>query len=207
MQKAENYWRKLWTINSAGDELVDQAWTKILNAYSSKGRYYHTIRHIAQMLDASEKYSDKLHDIRNIQLSIFYHDIVYVATKNDNEEQSALLASSELKLFKLSENEINKCSLYINATKGHNSTVDDTDLAYFLDFDLEKLGAPWAEYEEYTKQIRQEYKIYPKLMYNQGRKKVLKHFLALERIFKTLDYFELYEKQARKNLENELTAL
>ena len=56
------------------------------------------------MLEASEKYSGKLQDISNIQLSIFYHDIVYMASKNDNEEQSAQMASSDLKMFQLSYN-------------------------------------------------------------------------------------------------------
>jgi len=207
MESVENYWRKLWSGSSVEDKLISETWTKIRDAYSSNGRHYHTIKHIAQMLEASEKYSGKLQDISNIQLSVFYHDIVYVASKNDNEEQSAQMASSDLKMFHLAENEINKCILYINATKGHNVATNDMDLAYFLDFDLEKLGAPWPEYEEYTRQIRQEYKIYPKLIYNQGRKKVLKHFLALERIFKTPEYFEKYEKQARENMQKEMLGL
>lgn len=44
-------------------------------------------------------------------------------------------------------------------------------------------------------------------MYVPGRKKVLNHFLALPRIFKTNHFYEKYEEAARKNLEDELERL
>jgi len=74
----------------------------------------------------------------------------------------------------------------------------------FTDADLSILGAEWPIYHNYTDQIRQEYAIYPDFMYKPGRKKVLLHFLKMERIFKT-DYFYItFEAQAIKNIKQEL---
>ncbi|MNJ03033.1 hypothetical protein D3C73_1632060 [compost metagenome] len=55
--------------------------------------------------------------------------------------------------------------------------------------------------------MRQEYAIYPDLVYNPGRKNVLLHFLAMDRIFKTDYFFEKYEKPARENLRKEAELL
>jgi predicted metal-dependent HD superfamily phosphohydrolase len=60
---------------------------------------------------------------------------------------------------------------------------------------------------EYTKQIRAEYAIYPDLLYNLGRKKVLKHFLEMPSIYKTPPFQVLYEAQAKANLGKELAAI
>lgn len=207
MEKVKNIWFNLLKKMNADEKLADEFWQKISAAYSEKGRYYHTLIHVDQLLDLSIKYSDNIMDINNLQLSVFYHDVVYFATKNNNEEKSAELAEAHLKQLSIETEKIEKCKNFIIATKSHLNPAIDTDLDFFLDFDLEKLGAPWIEYEEYTKQIRLEYKIYPKPIYNKGRKKVLEHFLTQERIFKTLEFFENYEQTARENLERELAIL
>ncbi len=207
MGKIKNSWFSLFKGYNADEKLISVFWQKISAAYSEKGRFYHTLAHISQMLDLSKNYSDRLLDISNIMLSIFYHDIVYSATKNNNEEKSADLATEHLGKLKFPTEKVEKCRKYILATKNHSNPTQDSDLDFFLDFDLEKLGAHWPEYEEYTKQIRQEYKIYPKPLYNKGRKKVLEHFLAMDRIYKTDIFIEQYENQARENLKKELSML
>jgi predicted metal-dependent HD superfamily phosphohydrolase len=44
-------------------------------------------------------------------------------------------------------------------------------------------------------------------MYKPGRKKVLHHFLAFPEIYKTPEFKEKYELQARKNLAMEAESL
>jgi len=207
METSKNIWYKLLNDITTDNDLISILWKEIYENYSGKGRYYHSIEHINQMLNSVFKYGANLVDISNIILSTFYHDVIYSATKSDNEERSADFAEKRLRLLKLPEERVQKCRNYIIATKGHTTTSGDSDLNYFLDFDLGKLGAIWIEYEEYAKQIRQEYKIYPKPLYNKGRKKVLLHFLNQLRIFKTEAFFELYEKQARENLQKEFSVL
>lgn len=77
----------------------------------------------------------------------------------------------------------------------------------FLDLDLAILGASSSEYDEYTAQIRQEYIYYSGEDYRAGRKAVLKGFLARERLYFT-DYFhQLYEIEARQNIQREIDSL
>ena len=207
MEISEKTWCKLLNELRVENHIVTSLWKEIYQKYSSKGRYYHSIGHINQMLNSAIRFKDKILDVNNVLFAIFYHDVIYSSTKSDNEEKSADFAEKHLRLLKYSEKKIQKCKNYIIATKSHLNNDEDPDLNYFLDFDLEKLGASWNEYEEYTKQIRQEYKIYPKPLYNKGRKKVLQHFLSQQRIYKSEDFFELYEKQARENLQKELSVL
>jgi len=59
----------------------------------------------------------------------------------------------------------------------------------------------------YYKNARKEYAIFPDFVYKPGRKKVLLHFLAMERIFKTDYFFHKFEMQAKQNLQKELEML
>ena len=58
-------------------------------------------------------------------------------------------------------------------------------------------------YSKYYQNVRKEYSIYPEILYKLGRKKVLKHFLAMEKIFKTDYFYQKFEKNARMNLQRE----
>jgi predicted metal-dependent HD superfamily phosphohydrolase len=49
--------------------------------------------------------------------------------------------------------------------------------------------------------------MYPDFLYRPGRRKVLQHFLDMERIFKTEEFASKFEKQARVNLGWELRGL
>ena len=76
------------------------------------------------------------------------------------------------------------CKEQILATKSHVKSTD-SDTNFFTDADLSVLGQSWEVYSIYYKNVRKEYSIYPDLLYNPGRKKVLQHFLSMARIFKT----------------------
>jgi len=200
-------WNDIWQEKDRPIELVDNIWNEIKKAYSSNGRYYHNLNHTGDMIKSSIAYADKIEDIKTVQLAIFYHDVVYSSKRNDNEEMSAKLATDHLIKLNFPAQKIEKCCNYIIATKGHVGLIDQTDLNYFLDFDLQKLGSCWDEYVEYSGQIRLEYLFYPDIVYKPGRKKVLEHFLKLEKIYKSPEFIDLYEKQARSNLLMEMELL
>ena len=74
MEKVKEIWFDLLHSFNADKVLTTKFWQQIESSYSEKGRYYHTLSHVLQMLDLSTKYSDKLLDINNLQFSVFYHD-------------------------------------------------------------------------------------------------------------------------------------
>jgi len=186
--------------------LVTALWEEIETAYSAKGRFYHNLSHLENLVFQLTEVSTQTEDWDTLLFSLFYHDIVYSATAHDNEEKSAELAAGRLKALGFPEERTAKCVTQILATKGH-SVSEDTDTNLFTDADLSILGMEWPVYAAYFAHVRQEYAVYPDLLYNPGRRKVLKHFLSMERIFKTPNFFERLEQQARRNLQEELKLL
>ncbi|WBV60203.1 hypothetical protein PFY12_14340 [Chryseobacterium camelliae] len=185
---------------------IENLWLEIEKKYSEKGRYYHNLEHLDNMFAELDLVKNEVINFTHISFSVFYHDVVYDASSKSNEEKSAEFAKTRLQQLHFNPSDIAEVEYQILATKAHQNS-DDKDLNYLLDADLSILGKELETYIDYTKKIRKEYSIYPDLLYRPGRKKVLKHFLAMENIFKT-DYFrEKYEKQAKKNIEWEIDRL
>jgi predicted metal-dependent HD superfamily phosphohydrolase len=101
---------------------------------------------------------------------------------------------------------IERCKTQILATKSHTNSAD-SDTNYFTDADLSVLGQPWETYLQYSGNVRKEYSLHPDFVYNPGRKKVLNHFLEMDRILKTDFYYGKFEVQARQNLKKEMDSL
>ncbi len=183
--------------------LISEIWQELECFYSEKHRHYHTLQHIEHLYFLLESEREQIEDWETLMWSIFYHDMIYNPSKSDNEEKSAEKMREIATKLSVSEIVIEKAYRQIIATKKHEMTGDnDTDL--FTDADLAILGSDWTGYEAYAKNIRKEYSIYPNFMYNMGRKKVLKHFLQMENIYKTPLFRAKLEEKARKNLQNEL---
>lgn len=204
------YLKSIWTelvLNYIDDvKLVDRLWTEIEKAYSHKSRYYHNLEHLKYMAQKALEHKNDLNDPDTIMFSIFYHDIVYNQIGQDNEKKSANIAENRLVSLGVPADKIYRCKEQIMATKDHHGR-DENDTSYLLDFDLAILGDTPENYKNYTKKIRSEYAIYPDFLYKKGRKKVIRHFLDMDRIFKTDVFYKNYEKQARENLKTELQEL
>jgi predicted metal-dependent HD superfamily phosphohydrolase len=186
--------------------LIDTLWSEIEKKHSEKGRHYHNLQHLEHMFSELDPVKNKLENYISISFSVFYHDVVYDAASKSNEEKSAELVESRLQELDIDQNLITKISRQIIATKSHQES-DDSDTNYLLDADLSILGQDAETYREYTQKIRKEYSLYPDLLYKPGRKKVLRHFLELDTIFKTEDFREKYEKRARENILFEIENL
>ena len=181
-------------------------WNEIEKKYNSAGRYYHTTTHLEKLIDELNSYKHLIADWDTLLFSVFYHDIIYNVLKSNNEESSAELAVKRLSITKFPVVRIDSCKEQILATKSHLfSNNEDTNL--LTDADLSVFGQPPDVYEQYCSQIRKEYSTYPGIVYKPGRKKVLIHFLNMEKIFKTSFFYNKYELQARANLESELKRL
>ena len=186
--------------------LIDTLWQEIETQYSEKGRHYHNLEHLSNMFSEIEVVKTQISDFSHLTFSVFYHDIIYIGSSRTNEEKSAELAKARLQKLNLEKKSIDHILEQILATKTHQKSIDN-DINYLLDADLSILGKDTPTYLEYTKKIRKEYSIYPDLLYKPGRKKVLRHFLELESIFKTYYFKDQYESQARLNIQYEIDSL
>jgi len=207
-EEAHTSWIQLSSQFSQDTSYLEWVWTQLFKHYSEKHRHYHGLNHIWSMLKQSNECKDQLADKEVVDFAIWFHDSIYKATQKNNEEKSADLAKQTLQKTSLDIKRIEKVHRLIVSTKKHEILdSSDVDNAYVLDFDLSILGQPWEVYEIYTQNIRKEYKVYPDFLYKPGRKKVLKHFLERKTLYFTEKYLDLYESQARKNLEKEIALL
>lgn len=183
-------------------------WSEIENKYNGRNRHYHNLKHLGAMMDEALRFKDRIEHPSVLKLSIFYHDLIYNPLRKDNELRSAERMKSRLTKLGVATDTTSRSFDQILLTNGHqlnqSSTSDDQ---YFLDFDLTVLGEDWLIYEEYVKQIRKEYWIFPATTYKEGRKKALASFLNREFIYLTKAFRETKEGQARANLQREIDEL
>ncbi|XP_072027129.1 uncharacterized protein [Amphiura filiformis] len=190
-------------------------WQRVKDHYSEEVRHYHTLNHIETMFDLLEEYRDRLKSQDAVSWAIFFHDVIYNPQAKDNEEQSAeLFKQFAWSCLRDKPNMTQMTYDLIMATKHHVTDahkIPDSfgkeDVHYFLDFDMQVLGWPDADYDRYAEQIRQEYIHIPHQQYCIGRSKVLSTFLQTTNIFATKDLRDKYEVQARSNIKREIERL
>lgn len=186
-------------------ELQQTLWNEIASGHTRPDRHYHNLTHLNALLHELETYKEKFTNWDVVIFAIVYHDLVYNTLKGNNEEASAAIAVERLKGISFPENLIAICERMILATRTHEARDLETNL--FTDADLSILGADPEVYQEYAKQVRREWRLYPDIMYNPGRKKVLRHFMDMERIYKTNEFYDKYERKARANIQSEVDSL
>lgn len=177
--------------------------------YGEAHRAYHVLAHIK---DCLEQFALVRHLCENplaVELAIWFHDIIYDVPPRENEVRSGqrlLNFAQEAGVSLVTAVVAHKCVL----ATAHAHAPDFLDARIMMDVDLSILGRSWDAYETYTKQIRQEYKVVPDILYRYKRKQIMEKFLqsVYEKGLYHTDVFRtLYEAQARQNLEREIPTL
>lgn len=184
---------------------VEKEWKYLEENYSLSYKAYHNLTHLTELFKQYDVYESHLEQPKEVAFAIFYHDIIYNIGDTKNEEKSGREAVRVLAEMGVDKETTERVNQLILATKSHEANTEDEK--WMIDFDLAILGQSWEVYEGYSKKIRTEYKKIPSLLYRNGRKKVLKHFLEKDSIYKTETFIELYEQKARENLQKELSNL
>ncbi|WFU15624.1 phosphohydrolase [Bradyrhizobium sp. CB3481] len=175
----------------------------LIAAYTAPGRHYHNLAHIEDCLAALARIDDVSAREREILTeAICWHDIVYDATRADNEERSAELAEQHVRADIAAE-----VGRLICLTKTHDVKPGDRLGAILISIDLSILGSEPARYDAYAAAIRQEFIHVPEADYRAGRAKVLGHFAARPVIFPDPAFAAKYDQKARANLARELASL
>jgi predicted metal-dependent HD superfamily phosphohydrolase len=206
-QITENLFNNWWhLLQSFGVEQVaaEKTFTQLVTAYSTPGRYYHTLEHIYHVLNTIQTLQNQAQDLPAVQFAAWFHDVIYNPQAQDNEEKSAIYASEILKSLTIPSYIITKVSTLILHTKHHQAASDDCDTQVLLDADLAILGTNPSRYHQYALAIRQEYAWLPDAIYLAARNKVLQQFLQRHRIYFTDLMFANFESSARHNLKAEI---
>lgn len=177
----------------------DRLFNTVKKFYSEPHRHYHNFEHIKACLEHFDTVIDKLSNPLLVEISIWFHDLIYNPKKSNNEKQSAELAKQFLQPSTLTPSQITIICHNIIATI-HPSKPTSPDQAYLLDIDLSILASDNELYDQYENWIRKEYQHVPTFFFTLGRKKLLRSFLELDSIYYT-DYFrDLWQKKAVSNI-------
>eukprot|EP01126_Amoeba_proteus_P000126 TRINITY_DN10053_c0_g1_i1.p1 TRINITY_DN10053_c0_g1~~TRINITY_DN10053_c0_g1_i1.p1 ORF type:complete len:219 (-),score=37.07 TRINITY_DN10053_c0_g1_i1:37-693(-) len=199
-------WKALVGELKLREDTCSKWFSRLCTHYNEIQRYYHTLHHVHELLELRDSWRSRIVCSSVVDLSIWFHDAIYQPTRNDNEDQSAKLFVEFSKETELDNQVVEKVCRYIMATKSHKIDIDDSDLKYFLDFDLAILGKPPELYDIYAGQIRQEYIHVPRDKYFVGRKMVLSE-LSSGGIYLTDDFISASEGKAKENILREIQML
>jgi predicted metal-dependent HD superfamily phosphohydrolase len=193
-------WNALALRYTADDILVNELYNNLVRHYTELQRFYHNLDHIEALLRLFVQYQDSLEGQDVVLFSIFYHDMIYIPSRSDNEYQSALVAQKALEQLGVPSDQIEEVKCYINTTSGHKvPQYAAQDLKFFIDFDLSILAAEQDLYKNYLLSIRKEYIFLSTEHFALGRKAFVQNLLRQPHIFYT-EEFRTMESQARKNM-------
>ncbi|ACC83617.1 hypothetical protein [Nostoc punctiforme] len=200
-------WQHTLQLLGVDQLAAEKAFNQLVAAYSTPGRYYHTLKHIDRVLSTIQILQGYTNNLAAVQLAAWFHDVVYDTEAQDNEERSADYAFELLSNLGIPESIIITVTRLILNTKDHQAAVNDYDSQVLLDADLAILAANSVEYEEYAHAICQEYGWLPEKDYITGRQKVLERFLQRSHIYFTPLMLEFAEPSARGNIQAEIQSL
>lgn len=207
IEALKSSWETLLQSFSVEPIISQKIFFELVTAYFSTGRFYHTLKHIEQILETIEQMRPLAKNFPVIQLAAWFHDVVYNSKSQDNEERSAEYAAIALTQLKIPISTVELVQNLILNTKNHQAAPSDIDSQILLDADLAILGSPELEYKAYTQAIRQEYAWVNQQSYIVGRQQVLSYFLQRKRIYFTKQMFVSLEASARRNMQNEILDL
>jgi predicted metal-dependent HD superfamily phosphohydrolase len=198
-------WTALWSwLGARGDGR--QIFHQLLSTYSASSRAYHNAAHIQHCLTELDGSRGLAQRPDEIEAALWFHDAVYVPGRSDNEHRSGELAHTALSEAGVNLDAVQRVVAMVLATR-HEAPVDDLDTQLVCDIDLSILGSAPAQFDEFERQIRQEYLRVPSPLYRRSRAAVLRRFLLRPSIYQTAAFRARYETAARENLERLLVAL
>ena len=178
---------------------------QLLSRWREPHRKYHNLDHLRTVLAALDEIRsagvDFDHEV--VTLAAWFHDAIYEIGAPDNEEQSAVLAENMLADRPCAT----EVARLVRATSDHSIDLTDLNASALCDADLSILSSDSSRYSKYCAAVRDEYSQFEDGLYRDGRSRVLKHLLNLERLFNTEFGHENWELRARRNLKAELRSL
>jgi predicted metal-dependent HD superfamily phosphohydrolase len=202
-------------VARAGQAEVDEVGVRLLRRWREPHRRYHDATHLAEVLTAvdtlcgSAGVSEADHAVA--ALAGWFHDAVYSAEEHStNEAASADVAREDLGRLGVRDEIRSRVVLLVLDTVAHDLSPDgaaDPARVVLHDADLWILASPVPRFDEYCRQVRDEYAHVPAAAYAAGRSEVLRPFLVRPHVYASAHARSQWEDAARENLARELTRL
>lgn len=182
----------------------------LIARYQEPHRRYHTVEHLAHMLDLLDTLADEAEDHTAVRYAAWFHDAVYDSDGDSplsNEERSARLAENVMTALHAPPALIAETSRLVRLTAAHRPELGDANGMVLCDADLAILGSAPDDYLRYCAQVREEYRRYSDDEFRVGRTAVLRSLLDCRTIYWTVLARDRYEAAARRNMADELAGL
>ncbi len=201
---AAKYLYNLWNTEKNIDS--DYRYHSLVKRYNAPGRVYHTMSHLAYMVDWLYVYAtQEKHgfDQKHLLPGIFMHDLINEGKSDDVKKSVELIgqycnAACDPKII----------SRYILATDHEMNEADREKMQLeerlIHDLDLAVLGDSYDVYLQYAAGIREEYIHISEKTYAQRRITVLQMFIERENIFLLPFFRTRMESAARANINREI---
>jgi predicted metal-dependent HD superfamily phosphohydrolase len=206
--RLQQAWASLAYSLGAPADLGERVRRLLEDRYGEAHRAYHTLDHIAQVLDTVDTLAaagEPVQDLAAIRLAAWFHDAVYDPRRSDNEFASADLAGEVLEDWPLDAARRRRVRRLILATADHIARTADERV--LVDADLAILASDPQDYQAYIRAIRYEYAWLPEETFRAGRAAFLEGMCAREHLFATATMRTQAEIQALRNLQAELDDL
>lgn len=178
-------------------------WQEIESHHSDPQRHLYNLEHLAFRLDllATTEF-----DNAHLRLALYYHHIAHDPCGENNELQSARLATEQLTAVGMKEKDTATIYDLIRITDPLPSpTINHGD--HFADLHLAWLGTPPDQFESLSSSLRQEFSWLPDGKYLRQRMNEVTPLLDRPRLFESDLLPPSFEDQARTNLTAEISRL
>ena len=171
---------------SAPESSAPRTGTDLLARWSEPQRHYHTVDHLASVLEIIDEQRRPGGRRRTRSgWPRWFHDAVYDPLRMDNEEASALLAEAVLPGLGVPHGQVAEVARLVRLTASHDPLPGDRNGGLLIDADLAILAAPPDRYRAYVAAVRREYAHLDDAVFAVGRAGVLNNLLSLPRLFHT----------------------
>ena len=196
-------WRRAWHALAASPP-SPALYAQLIAHYAEPQRKYHTRQHLAECIAQLAPALGLCAHPGEVEIALWFHDAIYDLERTDNEMQSALWAAQVLASAGLSAEVCERVKNLVLATR-HSALPATDDERLLVDADLAILGAEPARFEDYERQIRQEYSHVPFALFCEKRRAILAQFLARPQLYSSAFFRSALEAKARDNLARSLS--
>jgi predicted metal-dependent HD superfamily phosphohydrolase len=205
LEPVKQRWSRTWDLLGLAQP-APAVFADLVRRYQEPHRAYHTLHHLEECFDRFDEAAGLAERPGELLAALWFHDAVYDTHAADNEVRSALLAGEVIGRAGGSGELATRVGELVLATR-HEARPAGVDQALIADIDLAILGAPAPRFDEYERQVRQEYDWVPEAAFRAARVRILNGFLARPTIFSTALFLDRFEDHARANLRRSLARL
>jgi predicted metal-dependent HD superfamily phosphohydrolase len=183
------------------DRTIAKRWFDRLDqSYRESHRRYHTFQHLEECLEELDEIEGDEERLALMEVALWFHDVVCEPGSRNNAVASAALAKEFLLECQASESVVEFVRDMILATQDHQAK-DDPDAAIVIALDLNIFARSPQRYAAYEKLVREENAATSTAEYAATRIAWLQGFLDRPAIYESETMRDIYEEQARFNLE------